>query len=330
MASFYAELHVEGAAYRVVHCSYVCHQATDNRGRVLAKVRYAPLELVLDVPTDDQLLAWAHAPHKPLAGAVVFYDVVAQTAHETIAFTAGECVQYAEQFASGATGDGAYVCQLTITAPSFELRAGGPAAPVMAAAIGGTSMAEALPSAALAVGSGETIGAAAGAAASGQALAITNLLAAAKGVNPTNSQTNCADIATALIARLRGTNPEAVAGNTPVQFIPDIEATHNTKFDFDQDFHQAFDTIRTSPEGTIGLLVMVPKVPGMGHVVTIVNHAGVPTILEGQRWDPYNPAEVITSSSRAERRYGDPAKVHLGLAIVPPSTVVPTPTEPLT
>ena len=65
----------------------------------------------------------------------MFYDVVAQTAHETIAFTAGECVQYAEQFASGATGDGAYVCQLTITAPSFELRAGGPAAPVMAAAI---------------------------------------------------------------------------------------------------------------------------------------------------------------------------------------------------
>ncbi len=31
---------------------------------------------------------------------------------ETIAFAAGECVGYHEQFASGATGDGAYVCQL--------------------------------------------------------------------------------------------------------------------------------------------------------------------------------------------------------------------------
>lgn len=134
MASFYAELHVEGNSYRVVQCSYECHQATDVRGRVQAKVRHTPLELVLDVPDNDALLAWAHAPHKPLAGEVVFYDVVAQTAHETIAFAAGECVRYAEQFASGATGNGAYVCQLTITAPSFELRAGGPAVLAAAAA----------------------------------------------------------------------------------------------------------------------------------------------------------------------------------------------------
>ncbi|MGI4740959.1 MAG: type VI secretion system tube protein TssD [Janthinobacterium lividum] len=130
MASFYAELLIEGTTYRVVQCSYVCHQATDARGRVQAKVRHAPLELVLDVPDNDQLLAWAHAPHKPLAGEVVFYDVTQHTAHETIAFTAGECVEYAEQFASGATGNGAYVCLLTITAPSFELRAGGPTLPV--------------------------------------------------------------------------------------------------------------------------------------------------------------------------------------------------------
>jgi hypothetical protein len=57
MASFYAELLVEGNSYRVVHCHYARHQATDARGRVQAKMRYAPLELVLDVPTDDGLLA---------------------------------------------------------------------------------------------------------------------------------------------------------------------------------------------------------------------------------------------------------------------------------
>ena len=135
MASFYAELLIEGTAYRVVHCSYACHQATDARGRVQARVRQAPLELVLDVPDNDVLLAWAHAPHKPLAGEVVFYDATQRTAHETIAFAAGECVRYAEQFASSATGDGAYVCQLTITAPSFELRAGGPATPLAALAL---------------------------------------------------------------------------------------------------------------------------------------------------------------------------------------------------
>jgi hypothetical protein len=127
MASFYAELHVEGRAYRVVHCGYSCHQATDARGRVNARVRHSPLELALDVPTDDLLVSWAEARHKPLAGEVIFYDIASQVAHETIAFTGGECVQYSEQFASSATGDGAYVCHLTITARSFELRAGGPA-----------------------------------------------------------------------------------------------------------------------------------------------------------------------------------------------------------
>ena len=69
-----------------------------------ANVRYAPLELVPDVPTDDGLLAWAHAPRKSLAGQGVFYAIARQTAHETIAFAAGECVQYAEEFASSATG----------------------------------------------------------------------------------------------------------------------------------------------------------------------------------------------------------------------------------
>lgn len=45
MTSFYAELLVEGNSYRVVHCHYACHQATDARGRVQAKPRYAPLEM---------------------------------------------------------------------------------------------------------------------------------------------------------------------------------------------------------------------------------------------------------------------------------------------
>ncbi|HEX8504554.1 MAG TPA: type VI secretion system tube protein TssD [Hymenobacter sp.] len=128
MASFYAELHLGGAAYRVVRCRYACHQPTDARGRVQAKVRHDRLELTLDVPDGDALLAWAAAPHKPLPGEVVFYDVTQLVAHETIAFAAGECVGYAETFESGDGGDGAYACHLTLAATGFELRAGGPAA----------------------------------------------------------------------------------------------------------------------------------------------------------------------------------------------------------
>ena len=44
---------------------------------------------------------------------------------ETIAFAAAQCVGYHESFESGASGEGAYVCQLTSTAPAFALRGGG-------------------------------------------------------------------------------------------------------------------------------------------------------------------------------------------------------------
>lgn len=128
MASFHAELHVEGHTYSVWFCDCTFHQATDERGRVSARVRHGPLHLTVDVPEHAALLAWAVAPHKPLPGQVVFYDTAHYVPLESIAFDAGECVAYRERFASAATGAGAYRAQLTITAPAFELRAGGPAA----------------------------------------------------------------------------------------------------------------------------------------------------------------------------------------------------------
>ena len=149
-----------------------------------------------------------------------------------------------------------------------------------------------------------------------------NLNAIAKAVNTGRGMTNCSQITEAVVARLRGTDPEAVApkdGQT--RQVPEIEKIHNTTFAFGTDFHKAFRKIENSPEGTIGLLVMIPKGPGsMGHIVTVVNHKGVATIIEGQHWDAYNPAETITSSTRAARRYGDEDQVHLGLAILPPPT----------
>jgi hypothetical protein len=134
MASFYAELQVEGRTYPVRHCSSSFHQHTSERGRVHAKVRHEPLRLLLDVPDDDTLLVWASTAHKPLAGQVVFYNATQRTALETLSFAAGECVEYTEIFQSGDGGEGAYRCQLVITAPAFELRAGGPAAAALPAA----------------------------------------------------------------------------------------------------------------------------------------------------------------------------------------------------
>ena len=102
MASFHAELHLSGNRYRVVRSHYSCHQPTDARGRVNAKVRHDLLHLALDVPEDDLLLAWAATPFKALAGEVVFYSPTQLVALETIAFTDGKCVGYHETFQSGA------------------------------------------------------------------------------------------------------------------------------------------------------------------------------------------------------------------------------------
>jgi hypothetical protein len=128
MASFYAELQVAGATYPVQHCTYEFTQATSERGRVAAKVRHGLVQLVLDVPTDDKLLDWAHTPNKPLAGRVIFYDAKGGPILEALTWEDGQCVGYQEEFVSGSVAEGAYVCHLTIAAPKLMLQPGGPLA----------------------------------------------------------------------------------------------------------------------------------------------------------------------------------------------------------
>ena len=72
MASFSADLYVSGQRFPVVQCTYGTNQATDGRGRVAAKVRYGPVQLVLDVPASDLLLNWANMPQQQLATDLLF------------------------------------------------------------------------------------------------------------------------------------------------------------------------------------------------------------------------------------------------------------------
>ena len=131
MASFYAELQVAGRTYPVRSCTYKFTQATDARGRVVARVRYGLVQLTLDVPDGDALLDWAATPYKPLAGRVVFYDAKGGPALETLAWEEGQCVGYREEFLSGSVTDGAYVCHLTVAASKLTLQPGGPTAYVV-------------------------------------------------------------------------------------------------------------------------------------------------------------------------------------------------------
>lgn len=91
------------------------------------KVRHHPVELVLDVPDLDVLLAWAAAPHKRQAADIVFLDWASRNALETLHMAGAYCVSYRENFASGDTSTGAYQCHITLSDPGgFTLLPGGP------------------------------------------------------------------------------------------------------------------------------------------------------------------------------------------------------------
>ncbi len=94
---------------------------------MVTKVRPGLVHLTLNVPDEEILLDWAATPYKPLPGQVVFYGAQGGAVLETLAWEAGQCVGYQEEFAQGNLTLGAYVCYLTIAAPQLTLQPGGPA-----------------------------------------------------------------------------------------------------------------------------------------------------------------------------------------------------------
>ncbi|TGE29446.1 type VI secretion system tube protein TssD [Hymenobacter metallicola] len=130
MASFHAELYIEGQVYPVSWCSVEFRQQVQEKGRVSARVRQGPLLLLLDVPQDDDtLLAWAATPHKKLGGHLIFFDTSQLSPHESVHFADAECVGYEERFDVLQGQNGSYSCALTITAPEFVLGTGSVGAP---------------------------------------------------------------------------------------------------------------------------------------------------------------------------------------------------------
>ena len=127
MASFSADLYVAGQQFPVVRCTYGTDQATDGRGRVVAKVRYGPVQLVLDVPDNDVLLLWVHNPQLRQAASIVFRQATGGGMQETVHLAAAYCVGYQESFVSGDQSTGAYQCHLTLVDPDgFTIQAASP------------------------------------------------------------------------------------------------------------------------------------------------------------------------------------------------------------
>lgn len=123
MSSFRCILLLAEHELPVVHCAYQFSQPTGQRGRVAAKVRSGLITLELDVPHDDQLLAWAADPQKKLSGALLFLETNRPMLSEQLTFEDTFCVSYRENFHSGAESEGAYRCTLQLSAAKLTLGA---------------------------------------------------------------------------------------------------------------------------------------------------------------------------------------------------------------
>ena len=112
----------------MTHCLLETTPPTHQRGRVSTKVRYGPVQLVLDVPDGDVLLAWAANPHQQQVVRVVFFDAAGGQPVETLRLPGAYCISYHEQFSSRDVSGGAYQCTLTLSDPTgWTIQAGGPA-----------------------------------------------------------------------------------------------------------------------------------------------------------------------------------------------------------
>ncbi len=137
MASFSSELLVEDHRYSLTTCTFGVQQATHQRGRVSARVRYEPVHLTMTVPDDDFLSVWAADPYKRVAASIIFRNADGGMALETVSMTAAYCVSYEEVFQQGDTASGAYQAFVTLADPGgFTIQAGGPAVAFVTPAAG--------------------------------------------------------------------------------------------------------------------------------------------------------------------------------------------------
>jgi len=146
---------------------------------------------------------------------------------------------------------------------------------------------------------------------------IPSLDAIANAVNPAGSVINCGNIVDAVIARLSGSDPDAVSPATQDGSFDDIGNRHGTTIEFGHTFQDAFDAVRAGGPGTTAIVGINYSGGTASHIVVMTNEGGNVAIVEGQDWGAGNSREVIGSSERANERYNSDAGSDIGYGIVP-------------
>jgi hypothetical protein len=161
--------------------------------------------------------------------------------------------------------------------------------------------------------------------ATGVALADMQVLQSlANDVNPRAGTVNCGWIVDAVVARVTGTDPGAVARNGFDGSWGEIEQRHDTTFAWGSSFHAAFAAVAAGGPGTIALVsIAYPQRPPLragdsppprgAHVVAVVNQNGTVGVIEGQSASHAKPRGVITSPDEAMQRYNPKSDIGVGI-----------------
>ena len=145
----------------------------------------------------------------------------------------------------------------------------------------------------------------------------SNLATAASQVNPYDSTINCGNIIDAVVARLNGSNPYAVAPAGRDGSFSEIEGRFNTTISWNQGFQNAFDAVQAGGPGTKAI-IGVQYGGGGSHVIVMANDGGKVGIVEGQNWGPGQQAGVVDSPAAANARYNSDGNSNVGYGIIPP------------
>ncbi|MGH6838395.1 MAG: toxin glutamine deamidase domain-containing protein [Methylocella sp.] len=143
------------------------------------------------------------------------------------------------------------------------------------------------------------------------------LESAAAEVNPTNDGDNCGKIIDAVVARLRGTDPNATAPIGKDGTWDDIEQRFNTKFQWGQSLDSAYQEVAAGGDGTIGVIGIGYSDGKNSHVVVIANDHGTVGIVEGQNCGKGRPPGMITDPKEANTRYSPDGRSIFGFGILP-------------
>jgi hypothetical protein len=144
---------------------------------------------------------------------------------------------------------------------------------------------------------------------------LARMGAVANAVNPMGGTVNCGNIIDAVVARLNGADPDAVAPTSRDGLFTDIEQRFNTTLNWNQSFQAAFNAVQAGGPGTMAI-VGIGYSGGGSHVVVLANVDGAVGIVEGQDWGKQNPREVVSTPDRANERYNGSGKSNIGFGII--------------